>query len=299
MGAEGGKEASKICERARIINAPLKIVARLIFRMFKTIVRFFSFGKRGWGAFFERAVTRFMVRFFLLNNIVGFIRPINKKEGWTIYDGLYYIVPFDAVSVVSEVKRVYLKPKKGDVVLDAGAHYGFYTLLASQLVGAKGCVLAFEPNLHNYRKLVANLRLNGIGNVRAYNLALGRFNGQTKLYTDGESGGHSTFLRRGPRYHNVRMARLDTIITQMGLEKLDLIKIDTEGAELSILEGAREVIQKFKPKLTIASYHFPNEIARLKRWLRANYAFYEIKIMSDGFLHACPSRTDAHACRVI
>ena len=275
METEGGKEIAKTC-------------ARLISRVFRTIIRFFSFGEKGWEAFFERAVTRFMIRFFFLNRTVGFIRPFNKEEGWTIYDGLYYIAPFDAISVINEVKRVYVKPKKGDVVLDVGAHYGFYSLLASCLVGVKGCVLAFEPHLHNYRRLAANLRLNGIKNVKAFNLALGEFNGRAKLYTDGESGAYSTFFKRGARYQKVRMVRLDTVATQMGLEKLDLIKIDIEGAELSVLEGARETIQKFKPKLTIAGYHFLDEITKLEQWLRANYAFYEIKTMSNGFLHAWP-----------
>lgn len=293
METKEGKEVAEICGRTHILDASLKIVARLISRVFRTIIRFFFFGERGWQAFFERAVTRFMIRFFLLNNIVGFIRPFNKEEGWTIYDGLHYIVPFDTISVIKEVRRVYVKPKKGDVVLDAGAHYGFYTLLASRLVGAKGCILAFEPHLHNYRRLVANLRLNGTKNVKTFNLALGELNSQAKLYTDGESGTYSTFFKRGAHYQNVTMVRLDTIATQMGLEKLDLIKIDVEGAELSILEGARETMQKFKPKLTIAGYHFPNEITKLEQWLRVNYAFYEIKTMSNGFLHAWPSRTRA------
>lgn len=293
METKGGKEVAEICARAEMMDAPLKMVARLISRVFRTIIRFSLFSERGWEAFFERAVTRSMIRFFLLNRIVGFIRPFNKEEGWTIYEGLYYIVPFDAISVINEVKRVYVKPKKGDIVLDAGAHYGFYTLLASRLVGAKGCILAFEPHLHNYRRLVANLRLNGIKNVKTFNLALGEFNDQAKLYTDGESGAYSTFFKRGARYQNVRMVRLDTIVTQMGLEKLDLIKIDIEGAELRILEGARETIQKFKPKLTIAGYHFPNEITKLEQWLRANYEFYEIKTTSNAFLYAWPSHTRA------
>ena len=78
-----------------------------------------------------------------------------------------------------QVEEVYLRPIIGDVVIDVVAHYGFYTLLASKIIGESGCVIAFEPNSANFQGLLGNVQLNGATNVKAINVALGNFNGMT------------------------------------------------------------------------------------------------------------------------
>ena len=229
-----------------------------------------------------------MLRHFM-NRSIGFIKPLNEKEGFIYYNGFHCIIPLDDTGVSTEVKDVYMKPKKGDIVVDVGAHYGFYTLYASKLIDADGIVLCFEPHPDNYKGLLTNLQLNGVRNVKAFNLALGESDGKTKLYIRSHSGAHSTFLRS--RYCiNVELAKLDTVVERFNIKKVDLIKIDAEGAELSILKGASKVIEKFKPSLTIAAYHFPEQTSELEEWLR-KYRYDAVKQVRDkrtgnNFLHA-------------
>ena len=85
---------------------------------------------------------------------------------------------------------------------------------------------------------------------------------------------------------NVKISKLDTIVDELELERVDLIKIDTEGAELNILKGALKTIRKHHPKLTIAAYHTANEREMIAKWLKKNMPSYNIKIINEKFLHA-------------
>jgi FkbM family methyltransferase len=226
---------------------------------------------------------RIMAKHFM-NKSTGFIKPLSKKEGFILFNGFHCIIPLDDTGVSEEVKKVYIRPKKGDVVVDIGAHYGFYTLYASRLVGANGMILSFEPHPGNYKGLLTNLHLNSIKNVKTFNTALGDFDGKTRLYIRSHSGGHS-ILVRSKDHITVDLAKLDTFIEMLNLERVSLIKIDAEGAELSILKGASRVIQRFKPNLTIAAYHFPEQIGELELWLK-KFPYYIIIKANNEFLHA-------------
>jgi len=221
----------------------------------------------------------------LMNRSTGFIKPLNKKEGFILYNGFHCVVPLDSIQIPEEVRRVYAKPKRGDVVIDVGAHYGFYTLYASRLVGDGGMILSFEPHPENYSRLLKNLRMSNVKNVKTFRTALGEFEGYAKLYVGSHSGGHSiSFI--GKKYIQVELTRLDTIIERLGLKRVDLIKIDAEGAELNVLKGAINVIERFKPSLTIAAYHFPDEITKLAELLKRGNPAYLIRITRNNFLHA-------------
>lgn len=276
---------SALYERSSI----LELIAYLEYVFLRVLTRFLL-GKGKRDELLRRGsinIDFFMCKHFLYMH-TGFIKLLNKKEGFTVRNGFRYIVPFDASAAPKEVKRVYMKPNGGDVVIDAGAHYGFYTLHASRIVGNEGTVLAFEPHPHNYRRLLVNLHLNKIKNVKTFNIALGNFDGQTKLYIGGSST-HSTFFR-AKKHLNVKIGKIDTIVDKLGLEKVDLIKIDTEGDELAVLKGAIKTIKKYKPKITIAAYHFPNEISKIREWLKVNNSSYIIKTIDNRFLHAFQKR---------
>jgi len=266
-----------------------KQVARLEYILLRLLTRFFL-GKKRRDEFMQRKiidVKHFMHKHFLDEDL-GIIKVLNKEEAYVI--GQNYIVPLDVGGLIArEVNVVYTKPGENDVVIDAGAHYGVYTLLASRLVGNQGIVLAFEPHPHNYKRLLTNLRLNKIKNVKTFNLALGDSNGQTKLYLFSNSGGHSTTPELSSAssfegYVNVKVNTIDTIIRKLGIGKVSLIKIDAEGAESNILKGGRESIQKHRPKLTIASYHYSNEAIEIKKWLETNFPFYNVKIEKHHYL---------------
>lgn len=141
----------------------------------------------------------------------------------------------------------FLRP--GMVVLDIGAHHGYYTLLASQKVGVTGTVIAFEPSPRERRWLKVHLRLNRAKNVAVEGCALGETEGAGRLFVvaDTESGCNSL---REPQVGEgegtisvpVRIERLDEVLMRRKIDSVDFIKLDAEGAELSVLNGAVDLL---------------------------------------------------------
>ena len=139
----------------------------------------------------------------------------------------------------------FLRP--GMTVLDIGAHHGFYTLLASQRVGPEGKVIAVEASPRERERLRLHLRINGCRNVRVDSRALGEAEGYAELYVvhGGQTGCNS--LRRPAVFAPteaipVRIERLDTVLREHQIGKVDFIKLDVEGAELSVLKGAPQLL---------------------------------------------------------
>lgn len=138
--------------------------------------------------------------------------------------------------------------KSGDVVLDVGANIGTHTLAFSKMVSPGGLVYAFEPQVLVFQNLCANVALNAITNVYCKQLAIGKENGKISVpIMDWREQQNFGALRLGGYDHGeqVELATIDS----MGLKKCNLIKIDVEGMESDVLEGAKETIQKFRPML--------------------------------------------------
>lgn len=144
------------------------------------------------------------------------------------------------------------------VFVDAGANNGLYTLFAGKKVGPGGRVLAFEPSKREFAKLQRNIRRNHLRCVQPFLAALGAaestatlhvaqlpFSGHNSL---GEFGYPTTELDHD---ETVPVQTLDFVAEQVGLGRLDIVKIDVEGAELAVLQGARKSLQRYQPLLLI------------------------------------------------
>ena len=152
----------------------------------------------------------------------------------------------------SVVERL-LRP--GMTVLDIGAHHGYYTLLASRKVGPQGKVLAVEASPREREKLNLHLRINGCKNVQVESRALAETEGDAELYVvrGGQTGCNS--LRKPDVSEpteaiSIRTGRLDSVLREHQIEKVDFIKLDVEGAELSVLKGGPELLHR-KPRPVI------------------------------------------------
>jgi FkbM family methyltransferase len=139
------------------------------------------------------------------------------------------------------------------VFLDVGANEGFYSVFASRRVGETGSVWALEPSRREMARLTANVELNGLTNVRPFCVALADEDGDAELLIAcDEHSGHNTLgqfvYESGPdRREPVRLRRLDSLLQESALERLDFLKIDAEGAEMRVLAGAGDALRKFRP----------------------------------------------------
>jgi FkbM family methyltransferase len=139
----------------------------------------------------------------------------------------------------------FLQP--GMTVVDLGAHYGLYTLLASRKVGENGRVFAFEPSERENRKLRQHVRLNRVHNVKVETFAVGAQDGTAELYVCmGQSTSFNSLrppaVEEQTRRVEVPLVKLDTYLAQAGIETVDFVKLDVEGAELDVLKGADRLL---------------------------------------------------------
>lgn len=148
--------------------------------------------------------------------------------------------------------HVHVRP--GDVVLDLGGNLGTSALLFSRLVGPEGHVYSFEPAFADVER--RNLADNGARNVEVIPAAVGDRCSEVEL-TVTDEGIDSRLARPSHRGGRLRvpMTTLDEFVAQRRLQRVDFIKMDIEGAEELALRGAEQVIARFRPQLTIASYH--------------------------------------------
>lgn len=179
------------------------------------------------------------------------------------YDGIHL---YDGIYLKDEYHQEILR--KGMNVVDIGAHIGVYTILAAEKVGKNGKVIAIEPEPKNYEQLVKNIKLNNFKNVIPKNIALSNHENVEKLYLDFYTTSHSLIKKENNPYMKVRVTTLDNLLEEIGLDKVDFLKIDTEGVELKILKGAEKTLKKNpKIKMAIAGYHYPKEKEEILQYL--------------------------------
>ncbi len=152
----------------------------------------------------------------------------------------------------------------GDAVLDLGAHFGYYTLLASLLVGGSGRVYSFEPDPRNAWYLRRHAFLNRCRNVSVEESAVFDRAG-TIGFQPGPGSGTGHVSASGDL--EVRAVRLDDFVELRRIRPA-VLKIDVEGAEGAVLAGAREVLLRYRP-LIFLSTHEPQIHAACERLLDA------------------------------
>ena len=187
----------------------------------------------------------------------------------------------------------------GDVVLDVGGCWGDTALYFASRVGPHGRVYTIEFDPENLEVMQANLALNPqlASRIEVLEHALWDTPGRQLNYV--QAGRSSTVLgddgtKAGRRVHTVT---LDELADGLGLQRLDFIKMDIEGAEPRALRGGNATIKRFGPKLALAAYHRDDDLVVLPRQVRALSAGYRMYLGSyspvedETVLFAAPSAT--------
>jgi FkbM family methyltransferase len=183
----------------------------------------------------------------------GFLDGYRMKIDWQRYRS--YVYGTWEPEVVSCLQR---NVPPGALVLDIGAHIGFYALLLSKLVGGNGMVYSFEPVPGNYDLLSENIKLNNCRNVRLIRKAVLANAGVIRVTVPGiepTPGSVSLNTDYGTAPITVEATTLDGFAVDLQ-SRIHLIKMDVEGAEHEVLLGGERTIRRQRPDLMIELHHF-------------------------------------------
>ncbi len=175
----------------------------------------------------------------------------SKKHGFVAtYDGddkyIGYGIDTDSYEVF-ETELFHSAIQKDSIVFDVGANIGYYSMIAAlkmrQEENANGKIFAFEPNAKNFLLLEKNVSSNNLKNIHCVNVALGKIEGETKLYLNAENqGDHRLFDSSDFRMtETCHVTTLDNF-AQSKCVLPTIIKIDAQGFDYFILQGAKETI---------------------------------------------------------
>ena len=191
----------------------------------------------------------------------------------------------------------------GDVFVDVGAHIGYYTLLASKLVGPEGHVYALEPTRTTYEALCANLALNDVANVTALCVAAGAEE-RRALLGDAPPGHSARASVRGPSgtdrageqgdaaTTSVDVRPVASVVPQSERERVRLVKIDVEGYEAEVLLGLEALFEMGTRPALLVEIHADavNEVAAYLVKLATTYGLTALELVEEEpFERAAPA----------
>jgi FkbM family methyltransferase len=211
-----------------------------------------------------RAV-RFPLRLIPNSHVATIRRGCNRGFRWVVGAGTHGCWLGTYEHDKQEVVTRYVQ--NGMTVWDIGANAGFYSLAFSRLVGVNGRVFAFEPLATNNHFLLKHLSINSISNVQVVQAAVGAETGFVSFLPDSsvfkgrvvEQGGH----------YLVAMTTADDFLTWNPSALPAVVKIDVEGAEAAVLEGAMALLRS-QPPLFILALHGQDQERRCRTVLDAN-----------------------------
>ena len=218
-----------------------KSLAKLIFRMWP-----FPFGH-----------VRLM--YWLSPPNIGKKYIVSKLKGFSVrlkYDPDSYIgryIYYRGIFEEQVINKIANLTKPGMTFLDIGANIGLHANIAASLVGENGRVIAVEPQSKARKLLEENIALNHYSNIDVVSCALGRESGSGNIYlVNSGNDGEGTLVPKDKNSvyssESVRIKPLDTLLDEMDIRHVDIVKIDVEGAEMEVFRGGQNFFQSFPPK---------------------------------------------------
>lgn len=174
-----------------------------------------------------------------LEGFTLYVRPDDEAVGAGMRRDRAY-----EVEVTAAIRR-FLAP--GDVFVDVGASVGYYTVLAARIVGADGHVHAFEPGPQNQSLLLLNVRSNRLENVTLHRVAAGDRRDVGVYDASGGNGFVGPFDGDPAALAVHELVETTTLDDALGDGRVDVVKVDVEGAEGLVLRGARALLARRQP----------------------------------------------------
>ena len=194
----------------------------------------------------------------VFNMNFGHIKLGNTKYGWMFFNGPYIGKCLEIYGEYSEsevsVFKYYLKP--GDYVIEVGANIGSLTLPMSHLVGETGRVVAFESHPDTFNILCSNLAINTIKNVKPINAFVAH---DLNVDTGSPVWGKFAFVSE---IWQTSFFQMDAV----GFPRLDFIKVDVDGNELTVLQSGENLIRQFMPVIYFEN-DFHDRSTALLQWV--------------------------------
>jgi FkbM family methyltransferase len=218
-----------------------KIILKIYISISKKLSRGKGFGKK----------------YKIINSTVNKIETSLKSGTADVWAGKMFLHPNDGLRLSirgihneEEAMMVRNNIKKDEIVVDLGAHIGYYSLMMAKLVGKNGKVFAFEPEPRNLELLYKNIKVNLYKNVKVIPKAVSDIDGECSLFVGQESFGANKIFKPKKtdtqKFEEIKTKtiRLDDYFEELGfLKKISFIKMDIEGSEVRALQGMKNILE--------------------------------------------------------
>jgi FkbM family methyltransferase len=175
-------------------------------------------------------------------HIYGFWIELNKND----HNGVSPSIAIDGWYEPEQTELLRKILKKNMVFIDVGANIGWYTLLATSIIGPGGTAIAFEPEPVSLSLLKKSIKRNEFKNINLFNQCVSSDNDKKTLWiATGNCGGHSIMRPSvGSSSISVPSITLDFALENLKIKNVDILKIDAEGAEPEIIKGAHKCLKQ-------------------------------------------------------
>lgn len=173
--------------------------------------------------------------------------------------------------------------KPGMNTVDIGGNIGYYAMIEARLVGAAGKVIAIEPMPDNAEQLCNNVKNNGYENIDIHKMAIGDRDGTALMYIAARSNWHSLHPPVSAKGEiKVRVSTLDSLLNEYNLASVDLVRMDLEGYEIAVIEGMKQTLAKFGPRMLVELHPLLVGAPAMEKYLRTLESMgYEIEWMVE------------------
>ena len=212
---------------------------------------------------------------------LGRLIPHNS---WIKYDGFLFLIRAREDDINNflpsnelTIKKIISELNEDDNFVDVGANIGKYVILASNQI-KKGRIIALEPNPETFSILKENCQANNL-EIECIDIAASDTDGTSRLYV-GKWGSRAYSMERlNSKFIDIKTKTIDSLISELGLKKIDWMLIDVEGAESKVLDGIKNGLRIIKN--IIIEIHSDENYTQVTKILKENN--FKVTNIEDGY----------------